>query len=592
MSRVIHPKTGQGEAKSRPFLVSTPPRTNRVSYFVQEERGNVAMSFGLMLTVMCMVTGAAVDIGRWMDARTQTETALDAAVLAGLKKYQNTGDSTAALNTAMLNYKYAVCANATDVAVGVTGCPNGDVRSLQITTDTIAFKLQANNTQMTATGDVSIATPFLSLARVPALPLLKSDGTELPVSKAMAATPSKTGTCLEVSMMIDISKTMDDDDGLGNKKLDDVKKAAGDFVESVVESASSGCGAKVAIIPFSNTVCMSDSAGTDKMCGARKSGYAATPGYQTLLVSKSSSSNSGGDNNGGDDNHSGDGNGYGNSNGNNHDAIANYSTASSVDGSVNRCGGGGNDGGDRGRGSDGNDDNNSNKGGDGNNYTLSNYTQYKSNSQCVTERTDSHAYTDDDPASYKLARHYSSDGTSPTSSTVVHLTDDKTKLHTCINGLTASGTKAGHLGTAHAWYALSPSFNSARDSNSQARPYSDLTAKNLNGGPALKKVAVLMTDGDYDTEYCDKGTDDHDSNAKCTSPNGKSAAQAATVCTNMKAKGIEVYTIGAKVSATAKAVLQACATDANHYLDATDGNKLKAAYDTIAQKLVPLYLSH
>ena len=35
-----------------------------------------------------------------------------------------------------------------------------------------------------------------------------------------------------------------------------------------------------------------------------------------------------------------------------------------------------------------------------------------------------------------------------------------------------------------------------------AGPYSDLTVLNAKGMPKLRKIAVLMTDGDYNINYC------------------------------------------------------------------------------------------
>ena len=60
----------------------------------------------------------------------------------------------------------------------------------------------------------------------------------------------------------------------------------------------------------------------------------------------------------------------------------------------------------------------------------------------------------------------------------------------------------------------------------------------------------------------------------------------------MKAEGIEVYTIGAQVSATAKAFLTACATDSQHYYDATNGTLLLASFNDITKKLIKPFLTH
>ena len=126
-------------------------------------------------------------------------------------------------------------------------------------------------------------------------------------------------------------------------------------------------------------------------------------------------------------------------------------------------------------------------------------------------------------------------------------------------------------------------------SSSAARPYSDLTILNTSNKPILQKIAILMTDGDYNTQYC-SGVGSWA--ISCNGDNGPSQTQAGLMCTAMKNKGIVVYTIGAQVSATAKAFLQTCATDPLHYYDATDGTKLRAAFIDIANQLVRPIITH
>jgi hypothetical protein len=91
------------------------------------------------------------------------------------------------------------------------------------------------------------------------------------------------------------------------------------------------------------------------------------------------------------------------------------------------------------------------------------------------------------------------------------------------------------------------------------------------------KIAVLMTDGDYNTDY--------------VSGNGSSAAQAKQLCTKMKNEGITVYTVGFMVSSSAKQLLEGCATSSSHFYDATDGEKLKLAFRNIAFTVAQLRLS-
>ena len=53
-----------------------------------DQRGNVAIVWALMATVLMLAVGAAVDVGRWLHARDQTVAAVDAALLAGGRAYR------------------------------------------------------------------------------------------------------------------------------------------------------------------------------------------------------------------------------------------------------------------------------------------------------------------------------------------------------------------------------------------------------------------------------------------------------------------------------------------------------------------------
>jgi Flp pilus assembly protein TadG len=220
---------------------------------------------------------------------------------------------------------------------------------------------------------------------------------------------------------------------------------------------------------------------------------------------------------------------------------------------------------------------------------------------CVVERLGANAYTDAAPSSangwlgnnagtnapsgYRYtstlgSSNYNSGGTCGSSSpsgteAIVPLTSDKNILKARINGLTASGGTAGHIGTAWAWYLLSPNWNTIWPAASQAGSYADISATTSKGYPLLQKYAILMTDGDYNNQYSSTS----------------SFNQARTLCTNMKAKGITVFTVGFMVSTTAKNFLTSCATSADHYYDATDGDKLKSAFRDIALKISTLRLS-
>ena len=97
-----------------------------------------------------------------------------------------------------------------------------------------------------------------------------------------------------------------------------------------------------------------------------------------------------------------------------------------------------------------------------------------------------------------------------------------------IDKLSVAGGTAGHLGTAWAWYTLAPNWESLWSSASQPKAY---------GTADLRKIAILMTDGEYNTEYDTNGVKTGLPDAG-TQVNGNSATQAKALCTAMKAKGI------------------------------------------------------
>lgn len=196
---------------------------------------------------------------------------------------------------------------------------------------------------------------------------------------------------------------------------------------------------------------------------------------------------------------------------------------------------------------------------------------------CVKERDNSNRYTDSHPQTGDYFDAYSG-ASCPTSATIMPLTNDKTALHNHIDGLTTDGSTAGHLGTAWAWYLISPKWTSVWPIASKPKPYALTSEMNPQGQPKLHKIALLMTDGDYNKWY--SGDD--------------STTQARQLCTNMKAEGVTVYSVGFAVSvgSTPDVTMQQCATSAAHYYNASDGNQLKSAFRDIALKIMTLRISN
>ena len=212
------------------------------------------------------------------------------------------------------------------------------------------------------------------------------------------------------------------------------------------------------------------------------------------------------------------------------------------------------------------------------------YTVYRSH--CVAERTGANAYNDSapGPGNYVLPVYVwdnSGECRPPASNKLVPLTNQKNKLKNKINKLETAGGTAGHLGTAWAWYTLSPNWNTLwASSDNDAVAY---------GTPETQKIAILMTDGSYNTQYDSEGVSVWSNNAT----NGSSTTQARTTCTAMKAAGITVYTVGFGLSAgsSAATTMAQCATDPSKAFTAEDGEQLKQSFRAIALEISALYLS-
>jgi hypothetical protein len=142
-----------------------------------------------------------------------------------------------------------------------------------------------------------------------------------------------------------------------------------------------------------------------------------------------------------------------------------------------------------------------------------------------------------------------------------------------VDSYTTGGTTAGHLGAAFAWYLLSPEWASIWPASSGPSAYS---AGNTT------KVAILMTDGEYNTV----GGSISGGNA------AKSAKAARDTCKQMKAEGIIVYTVGFKLNApTAQKTLERCASTSDKFYEAKDGDALQSAFPAIATGIATLRLS-
>ncbi|MBO6902929.1 MAG: VWA domain-containing protein [Rhizobiaceae bacterium] len=200
---------------------------------------------------------------------------------------------------------------------------------------------------------------------------------------------------------------------------------------------------------------------------------------------------------------------------------------------------------------------------------------------CATERKGLLQFTDASPYDAMVNRDIRLNYCP--SNALTPLTANENALRASIKNFRAAGYTAGHIGIQWSWYVLSPNWASVMPA--AARPIGYDSKK-------VGKYAILMTDGEFNTAYAGvgrRGTTDG-------SQVRRSGNYAKRLCKEMKAAGIEIFTIGFMLNErNAKDVMRDCASDdkgrVRHYFDTSNGAELNAAFQEIAANIERLALT-
>ncbi|MDX2155499.1 MAG: TadE/TadG family type IV pilus assembly protein [Hyphomicrobiaceae bacterium] len=377
----------------------------------------------------------------------------------------------------------------------------------------------------------TVPTPFLSLVRGPQGFSVSARG------EALLAVGGNSEMNLEIAMMLDVTGSM------AGSKILDLKAAAKDLIDIVVWDDQSEYTSKVAIVPFANAVNLGSTSLVNSVRGAVKATYCTSSSSPCTGVGSGNTKWSWG-------------------------SPATWFRFTNNDGDA---------------------------------------TTWRVSSYCVTERTGADRYTDaaPDTAARKVGPLYISSSSSENNrcggllntsdveeNAVMPLNADKAELKQRIDKLSLAGATAGQLGTAWAWYMLSPSWAYLWPSANRPQPY--LT-------PKLQKIAILMTDGEYNTAHCNGVLSKNSSNGgdsskiNCNASNAIADTQADQLCAAMKSSttGITVYTVGFALGSNATAIdtLRNCASDTSKFYEAADGAELRQAFRDIALQIAKLRLS-
>jgi Flp pilus assembly protein TadG len=197
---------------------------------------------------------------------------------------------------------------------------------------------------------------------------------------------------------------------------------------------------------------------------------------------------------------------------------------------------------------------------------------------CIFERIDPALQTSDVAPDGANALMNANDVATPNCpvAQVVPMTDKKATLLAEIKKFDAGNSTAGHLGTVWAQYLLSPNWKDVWPTDSEPTAY-----KKSN----VQKIALLMTDGDYNTFNSQYG--DNNISTQAIS----SIAAAINTCKAMKDNGIIIYTVGFALSTEAVVTMTACASEPSKAYNVSNGDQLNSVFKNIANQITTLRLT-
>jgi len=356
-------------------------------------------------------------------------------------------------------------------------------------------------------------------------------------AEALLAAGGNGDTSLEISMMLDVTGSM------SGSKITDLKAAAKDLIDIVVWSNQSERTSKVAIVPFANGVNLGSTTLVNQVRGSTKTGSCTASGSPCTAYTSSSSPSS---------------------------TQWTWGAPAAFYRFTN---------------------------------TSGSQSTFRPSSYCVSERIGTDRYTDAAPnaAARRVGPVYQSGNSGEGDrcsllktadleiNAVMPLSSDKVELKQRIDKLALAGATAGQIGTAWAWYMLAPNWSYLWPSASQPVAY------NTEG---TQKIAILMTDGEYNTAHCNGVMSQNSANngtrINCNATNAISDTQADEMCAAMKnGTGITVYTVGFALgnNQTAINTLRNCASDTTKFYEASDGAELRQAFRDIALQVAKLRLS-
>lgn len=191
--------------------------------FGRNDRGGVAIIFALTCLVLLIVIGLAVDTARYQNLASRMQQALDGASLAAAKMLADPEVSNADIQDRADSFFKA--------AIETFGVEPKSIAPLAVAVDRTASSVQVNST-------MEVPTLFGGFANLPTIRILNQK------SKVIYDI-----TNIELAMVLDITGSMNT-----KGKLNDLKMAAKDVVDTLFDGALSDSNIRIALAPYSAAV--------------------------------------------------------------------------------------------------------------------------------------------------------------------------------------------------------------------------------------------------------------------------------------------------------------------------------------------------
>jgi hypothetical protein len=181
--------------------------------------------------------------------------------------------------------------------------------------------------------------------------------------------------------------------------------------------------------------------------------------------------------------------------------------------------------------------------------------------------------------------NYDADGVcwdQPEGNQILPLTVDKDMVKNKIDQLVGYRWTGGTLGISFGWYMLSPNWNDTLQDAEEAGSYAKLATTTTSGSAALRKIVVFMSDGAFNSirGWQDNSLIEWASNG------------AADICTAMKGKGIEIFSVAydldnvaSSESAYALSTMQSCGSGLDHFYKSLNTGELQNAFAEIGSRI-------